>query len=331
MATQQSIPIVTSNLTCGAIAHLEALLERKLERVPEYIVPSLTINDVLRQTPQALQNPAIPPDIQLPFFLRNRATIDRYNARPMKDSDAQSLNITRAIFFYHMHEAHQFQRYHDASRWNLALFTALLCVDATMPAQSSIEPDARHFMTAYLAAVMERHNAPTVFEKREDFIKLWKASKWSMFEHFRAGQNKLFKKEMSRLNGEWEVELNYAMSVISEKEYDVCVAPFVGSVVPGRKNLGLAQTHLEGPMMSEAEWLESLEEGETTGKNELLEALMVPLDAESFNMQEENQDGVTPVDMSAAIAAMQMVGPADMLPVLLRLFRVAGDTTELSQ
>ncbi|KAF1917708.1 hypothetical protein BDU57DRAFT_514106 [Ampelomyces quisqualis] len=323
MDTEKNIPTVASDLNINDLVHLEAQLERKLERIPMYIVPSLTINDVLLSTLQVLQNPATPPDLQLPFLWRNRATIDRDNAHPIKNDSSQSLNITRAIFFYHMQEAHQFQRYHDTSRWNLALFTALLCVDAIMPAQVSVEHEARLFMISYLAAVMERHNMPTVFYKREEFIKLWKASKWSMFQYFRAGQSKLLKKEMSQLNAEWEVELDYAMRVMGKREYYVRVAPFVRSVVPGREDQGQVQIHLEGGAIKEDESSESMEKVDIREKNELLEALMVPLEAEPFKRHQEDQDTMTPVDMSVAIAAMQMVRPGDMLPVLLRFFPVA--------
>jgi hypothetical protein len=33
-----------------------------------------------------------------------------------------------------------------------------------------IPPAARRFMIAYLAAMLEHHNSPTMFEKRESFI-----------------------------------------------------------------------------------------------------------------------------------------------------------------
>ena len=68
-------------------AELELLLKTKLQGVPSHHLPSLILSDIPNQTPRALNIANIPPDIQLQFFLQNRATIDNYAAKAIKDDD----------------------------------------------------------------------------------------------------------------------------------------------------------------------------------------------------------------------------------------------------
>jgi hypothetical protein len=180
---------------------LEEQLKAKLQAIPPYHLPALTLFDILDQTPRAQHLPNIPSDIQIAFFLRNRAIIDRNGGgEPIKDEVLQSLNITRAIFFYRLNVSRQFQRFHDTIRWNIAIFAALLALPSDKPPEAPylaprkhgksnhgkmkrppmskdtyIPPAARRFMISYLAAVIEHHNSPTVFEEREAFIKIWKS------------------------------------------------------------------------------------------------------------------------------------------------------------
>jgi hypothetical protein len=341
MTNDQELAHMMSNTTVDDLAHLEGLLKHKLLNIPEHVMPAFTITDILLQIPCVLITPTVPSDIQISFLLRNRALMDRHGGRPIKDKNEQSLEITRAIFFYHIHEPHQFQRYHDLSRWNLALFASLLSSPPTPSAaltQSShqsqaqvhkpehVTSAAKRFMSRYLAAVMERHNTPTVFEKREDFVKRWKESSWDLFERFGASQRKLMKREMQRLNSLWEIELDGAIKAMGRREYERCVAPFVGCIIPGRRDqqvpvsLGASVSAASPSPMSETkEQMHMVQEG----KNELLDALRVPLGEPNY--QDDygyNRDTTTPVDMRYAISCMQDVRPADILPVLMRLFPV---------
>ncbi|KAH8723416.1 hypothetical protein GQ44DRAFT_728699 [Phaeosphaeriaceae sp. PMI808] len=329
------------------LVELGTLLNRKLQRIPEHVLPTLTIDDILTESPRALQNPAIPSDIQLPFFLHNRYMIDRHKCIPVKDEKEQSLDITRAIFFYHLNEPHHFQRYHEISRWNLAFFGVLLHMVKCQPhpirsphrlgaplsdlGTYDIPLAAQHFMTSYLIAVMERHNRLTVFEKREEFIKRWKASKWDLFDRFNSSQKKMLKKQMIKLNKEWEVELDKAIVRLGRAEYDVHVAPFVGSIIPGRKDQGILPEPLKRsstatqPASPDAQaQFESNRKQEQNGSrtNELLDALRVPIPELSYDQEEVryNEEATTPSSLRFAITCMQEVRPAELLPTLMQLF-----------
>jgi hypothetical protein len=216
MATIQQITKLAGELAIDDLPRLKSLLRNKFTYVPDHILPTLTTNDILLQTPQALKNAGVPADLQLSFFLRNHTYIDRHGGRPIKDHDAQSLEITRAIFCYSLKEVHQFQRYHDMSRWNMALFTALLAMSTKsnfsqfqsffktsrkpVPKVEHISISAQHFMVTYLAAIMERHNTPQLYNKREEFVRRWKDSGWDLFGHLGAAQKKILKKAMYHLN-----------------------------------------------------------------------------------------------------------------------------------
>ncbi|KAF2832360.1 hypothetical protein CC86DRAFT_271693, partial [Ophiobolus disseminans] len=315
-------------------ARQRSLLDRKLQNVPERHVPKITIHDILYPTPRVLHITTLPSDLQLPYFLRNRALINHDSERPIKDERRQPLKLTRAIFFYHLSEAHQFQRFHDMARWNIAMFTALLTLSSpTIPStptakptptssSDTITPAAHRFITIYLSAVLERHNTPTLFTAREAFIKRWKTSPLDLFTNIKASQRKLLKKALARLNTEWERELDIAVRTMDRKEYDARVAPFVGSVIPGRKDQGLMPvpeatrdfTRSAGPSPE-------AEHEVAQGGNEILDALCVPLDDGMYRDEKRYEEDVsTPVDIRVAIATVQRAVPRDVLRALMRAF-----------
>jgi hypothetical protein len=316
----------------GDIASLKRLLERKLQDIPDHIMPTIKFNDILLKSPHVAHIASIPSDIQLPFLLRNRASIDRHFGRAIKDENEQSLDVTRAIFFYHLDDVHLFQRHHDIVRWNLALFTALLFRRVpSLPAPPSskshpfvpeakqITPAARCFMISYLAAVMERHNTPTVFDKREEFVRHWKDSKWDLF-HLNSAQKKVMKKDMKRLNAECEVALDLASTELGKSEYDTRIAPFVRCLVPGRMDQGILREHLSAATGSASLPSKTVSMEKEESKNELLEALQVPLEEPGrYDGYAYPEDTMTPVPLKDAIASLSAT-PVDMLRGLMRLF-----------
>jgi hypothetical protein len=175
-------------------------------------------------------------------------------------------------------------------------------------------------MISYITAVLERYNTPTMFDKREDFVRRWKYSRWDFFERLGAGQKKLLKREMQRLNVEWERELDWAIKTMGRTEYDIHVARFVGYVVPGRKHRGLRMEYRGATGLED----ESMDMRVKKGKaKELLEALCVPLEEEGHQGDERgDEDSATPVDVRYAITCMQIIRPRDILPALMKLFPI---------
>lgn len=198
---------------------------------------------------------SIPPDLRLEFLLKHRATIDAHSRLAIKDAEKQHIDVTRAIFFWRVDDLHQFQRYHDSARWNIAIFIALLTDMAYIESDpeearsacnnpSSAEAKAgRQFAMAYLAAVLEHHNDAAVFGKREAFVQLWKISKYDLFT-FNAAQKNTMKREMKRLTKEWQAELERILKAKdlgdSTKEvqevYNAKVYKFIGVLIPGPRS-----------------------------------------------------------------------------------------------
>lgn len=349
-----------AQFTISDLTELENLLKRKVGDIPHPSLSKLSLANILSLEPQNLNIEGIPHDLQLAFLLRNRTLIDRSAGKPLKDEDKQSLDVTRAIFFYRLDEAHHFWRYHDPSRWNPALFIALLATadthlrslpPSTPPATSanphriafvpeskarSISPAAGRFMQSYLAALLENHNTPSVFTARELFVRRWKNGVWDVYTLFASSQKKLLKKELKRLRKGWEIELDLARSGMgsngmTREEYTQRVAPFVGSIIPGRKDQGLpiktmwyatpaASPEAEGGVAVDAKRLASR-------KAELLEALRVPLEEREWKDDKEYEEVCEVIDLRTAIDALRTVKPAEMLRVLLQLFPMDDTVT----
>ncbi|KAH6870459.1 hypothetical protein BKA58DRAFT_316436 [Alternaria rosae] len=320
-------------------AELQLLLKNKLHGVPADHLPAVTVADILYQTPRALSIANIPSDIQLLFFLHNRAVIDRNAGKPIKDEGKQSIELTRAIWFYRLDEAHQFQRFHDIMRWNTAIFVALLAQQShpsdqhsyrpgrvTTPTHAAIPSAAIRFIKQYLAAVIEHHNTPTFsFAARESFILTWKTGPWELFTVFGGAQKKLLKNAMKKLSKEWEAELRVAETQLGRERYERKVGKFVGGVVPGKRKMGVRA-------------VEALDEEKSgggnvkreDGGNGLLQALLSPYIPQTKEIRGQDGNGVksgvvevegTPVtDVRSAIAALQKMEPRNILPVLIRLF-----------
>jgi hypothetical protein len=116
-------------------------------------------------------------------------------------------------------------------------------------------------------------------------------------------------------------------------EYDRLVALMVGSIIPGSKDQGLsttAETHLRGFERSASPSPEDMQVDQSDdrdGKNELLDALCVPIGERRKQDYDYVEERVTPADIRYAITCMQSVSPADMLPVLIKLFSADGRRT----
>ncbi|KAH7551846.1 hypothetical protein BM1_09480 [Bipolaris maydis] len=344
--------------------HLLVLLKTKLQGIPSLHIPSLTLPDILCSTTRASHIPNIPPDIQLPFFLRNRHVIDQYHGKPVKDEARQSTDITRAIWFWRLDEARQFERFHDTMRWNTAMFIALLTLhdfqtrsnhpkgmqmskdttkkghdDISAPQFKAIGINAAacRFIKQYLAAVLEHHNTPLLFDARETFIKTWKNGTWDLYTGFRASQKKLLKNLMKKLTKDWEKELDSAESNMGKEEYRIRVAQFAGSLVPRRREQDISTGTLPGQEKSKYVYRvnnppHTPRESREVERNELLDALRVPFTPqtkektrdqrnESYEL-EEDRNMVT--GLRNAIEALQVTRPQDMLPVLMHLFPAPG-------
>jgi hypothetical protein len=339
------------HLTDEEKTHLSALLTHKLRGLPHYHIPSLTLTDILNTTPRT-HLPSIPADINLTFFLRNRSLIDTQGVKPVKD-EVQSIEITRTIFYYRLDAIHQFQRYHDAVRWNITIFTALLTATSKSSTSSdalseqlrseqtrksrdtgelniSLTPAAKRFITYYLAAVLEHHTTTTSFERREAFIRLWKAGIYELFVVRKSWAKKALQRALKRLSTDWEAELDAVQKSMRRDVYNATIAPFVGSILPGRKDQRVSSASLvfapdsgygDGNAGVEMEDLRSSNQ-EHSG---LLEALRVPCSVTQLNGEEggtgwENEEGVIVCDLQTAVSAVQKVKPRDILPVLIRLF-----------
>ncbi|KAF9697617.1 hypothetical protein EKO04_004178 [Ascochyta lentis] len=267
----------TSNLSSDEESHLEELLAHKLRGIPNHHIPAITLRDILHRTPKTkLAN--IPPDINLEWFLRNRSTIDKHNNTPLKDDQAQHPSITRAIFFYRLSTTHQFQRYHDTTRWNLYIATALLTQHTltkhgTTPASPSntdtriqkteppISRASARFLTRYLAAVLEQHrpfhHPSNSFTARDSFIRLWSSSVHDLFAIRRSWARKAMQRCAKRVAREWEVEFERARAEMGSRGYWRRVGRFEGSVVPGRVGCGVLDLGLEreGGMVVVVMWV----------------------------------------------------------------------------
>lgn len=178
-------------------------------------------------------------------------------------------------------------------RWNLAFFCALLCQHGktdsgvTRRSKYTLDLNQEQFIIAYLEAVLEHHTSEGLFEKRDDFVKMWKESKFDFYS-LGAAQKKRMKKEMKRLKVDFESELDYLKNGMDSEQYNERVAKFVGSLVPGRENqkaegvkrfYSAIQTQEEQGNGGD---LQDMNEGDTVNadveepENKLLEALKAP-------------------------------------------------------
>jgi hypothetical protein len=242
--------------------------------------------------------------------------------------------VTRATFFYRLDDHHQLARYHDSARWNIAIYLALLSspshISNSTPksyshSTSYFSPAGRRFALAYLNAVRETHNAPYTFTRREEFVKLWKESRYDFFTVMKSGQRAFLKKEMTRLKWEWEYELDRVRGSMGEEAYWSRVGPFVGCLVAGRVDQGrrkatVAFGGVKDMMDERVEGSGDVNEwngGAERERNELLEGLRVPLDEKAvggFGAEYE-----TVMDLSAGLNTVKSSTAKEMLATLLAL------------
>ncbi|ORY11726.1 hypothetical protein BCR34DRAFT_587725 [Clohesyomyces aquaticus] len=337
---------------------LQDLLVRKLKGVPCEHISSLTLRDIATLSPNAMSLPSIPPDIQLDFFLRHRATMLLHSDTPLKSKNQQSLTLTRALFFYRLSPTHQFHRYHDSVRWNIFVFLALLAIapdkftrasrdtttttwtENSMDGDGDIEGEGsggKAFATTYLASVLEHHNSPQNFTLREHFIEIWKFGPWEFFR-FGAAQQKVLRRQCGRVGREMSRELVSMREEMGEERYQKLVGKFVGVLVAGRRDRDQAPEeggrgedidHVGGNWDGDGDvGLEEEREGGSRREmemvhiadNYLLKALRVPL-KEQYVVEIEVPGTETRVArMEDAVQAAKRVRARDMLLTMMELF-----------
>jgi hypothetical protein len=130
----------------------------------------------------------------------------------------------------------------------------------------------------------------------------------------------VMKKDMKRLNAEWEAALDLASTELGKSEYGTRIAPFVRCLVPGRRDQGIPREHLSVAMRSASLLSNVVSMEKEESKNEFLEALKVPLEEPGhYDGYAYPEDIMTPVPLRDAIASLS-VTPVDMLRGLVRLF-----------
>ncbi|KAF3032910.1 hypothetical protein E8E12_002758 [Didymella heteroderae] len=180
----------------------------------------------------------IPRDINLAWFLENRARVDEYletdlENRPLdlenkgeergrgdKQGGCGDEKVARAAWYYRLDPVHQFQRYHDAVRWNHAIYVALLTQHTLSKDRRSrrgprdveleLSPTAIRFMSSFLEAVLEHHSSSSSasFTKRDEFIALWQTTNLDLFTIRKSWAKKAPQRALKQLSSEWEAELS---------------------------------------------------------------------------------------------------------------------------
>ncbi|KAF1931279.1 uncharacterized protein M421DRAFT_56642, partial [Didymella exigua CBS 183.55] len=262
-------------------------------------LPDIILIDILKQTEKTkLRN--VPRDIELAWFLRNRTVIDTHNGKAKKGDSVQSEHAARAVWCYRLDPVRQFQCYHDTVRWNLAILIALLKSHTLNKhagseyntredgAQRNCGKDRRHanepsllpatvrFMTAYLAAVLEHYLSPTAFDRRKEFIRLWRNGRMDLFTIHKSWAKKALQKGTKRLGKDWERELSFVRRHLGSSIYSASVEKFSGTIIPGRgSSLSLIAKGFIAKGGGQGSVNHSKVEGLSTGLagNELLDAL----------------------------------------------------------
>jgi hypothetical protein len=292
---------------------LSALLTLKLRGIPKGHLPPLTLTSLLTLSPSALSLLHIPPDIQLLWFLAHRSNIPSH---PLKKPTDQSLATTRAIFFYRLSETHQFQRYHDVARWNIAIFLALL----TKPSKE-MDGTSRTFAQAYLHAVLEAHETPTLFAQREAFVSIWKHGPLDLWGRFRSAEMKLLKRRIKALRAEWDevVQVEAYRWGAGTGEYHALVGRFLGSLIPSQGQ-GLRRVEQTGEDAGEDALMDEGEKEEVWEGNELVAALRVPYLGDEEESTEVRQQGPPVVDTRLALQAASEVRAEEIMKMIQREF-----------
>lgn len=182
-------------------------------------------------------------------------------------------------------------------------------------------------MSMYLSAVLEQHNAPTVFYAREAFVRLWRGSRLELFVVERSWARKALQRRMKRLSKLWAEELEGLRQTMGDREFGDAVGRFVGFLVPGRADWVPVRRDGVGGARDSGERAMGdvdVEMRGAEGENDLLEALRVPCPLvtsdQSVVKAESDEEGTTVCDLRTAINCVQEIKPHDILRELMRLF-----------
>jgi hypothetical protein len=141
------------------------------------------------------------------------------------------------------------------------------------------------------------------------------------------------------ITNKWEFERNSATKEMGRTKYNVRVAPSMGSFIPSKRDQRMPvgeKMHFCGFERSAIPSLEAMDtvtDEYVGGRNDLLEALCVPILEQRKSDCEFSEHSELSADMRYAINCLQTILPAYMLPTLMRLFPTndGSKTTKLER
>lgn len=267
---------------------------------------------------------SVPNDLGFEFFLSNRVRIAQDGDTAKKED--QPLRITRAIFHWRLDKFHQFQRYHDPLKWNMAIYLALLVDDKAERDPNNLNYDNsrtrirlndtnKRYMIDFLRCFLEHHNTPAQFGIRESFITNWKDTKLDIFI-VRGKLRGRVKDAYKRLTGDWETLLENRRSMVAPAAFEARFGKFVGVLIPGDQAYKTQRNHSN----MEFQAVTTLSENTRAPRQEkwttLLAAMETPFDTNMI-ADVEPQEGPRHVcQLEAAAKALESVQVQEILELL---------------
>lgn len=206
------------------------------------------------------------------------------------------------------------------------MFVAILTKDENTPVYNKfLHRRAHEFVVAYLEAVLEHHNHPETFTKRDGFIVLWKNSKYDLF-HLTATQEKIIKAKIKEKHKDWRMELFGQKMDLGFANYVKKCGPLIDVLVPGFHSQGVLRDK-KGIQVVHQEEKMDLDYGDSgfkvAAENKFMDGLRARYNVEPIGEATGKKKGKKwqeVVDVKTAIAAVDEIKPRESMGMLLRRF-----------
>lgn len=136
----------------------------------------------------------IPHNLQLPFIFTNYNNIINANRTALKSS-VQSLDVSRAIWYWGIDPTQSFFKDHEQIHYNIILMILVIISAAT---NEHTKTEGRRFAWAFIMAWVELLDNDDSFRHRDQFISIWKTGPYDLIV-FNAAQKQRVKHAVEAL------------------------------------------------------------------------------------------------------------------------------------
>jgi hypothetical protein len=173
----------------------------------------------------------------------------------------------------------------------------------------------KSYIVDYIQAMLEHHNSPAQFEKRDLFIAGWKRHTFDVYL-FRGNMKRRVKTALRSVGSDWDVELEAQRMMVPGAAFEAPFGRFVGVMIPGDRAYRTQREHNNTEFGAATIQFENTPAPDRQYFTSLLAAMETPFDTTMIADVPAQQDFRHMCPIADAVQILESTSVSDILALL---------------